>query len=114
MPGGEVLTPSIVAFDAAQSDDLALRADVTLPAQPGHRVAAWACTVTNDDIPSHPPARGCCGSRPLEETTMAAFAPLFDVSSVRLQSERLITLPDRYRSQPHPRASRASRPRHCG
>ena len=54
MPGGEVLTPSIVAFDAAQSDDLALRADVTLPAQPGHRVAAWACTVTNDDIPSTP------------------------------------------------------------
>ena len=33
---------------------------------------------------------------------MAAFAPLFDVSSVRLQSERLITLPDRYRSQPAP------------
>jgi phosphatidylserine/phosphatidylglycerophosphate/cardiolipin synthase-like enzyme len=33
---------------------------------------------------------------------MAAFAPLFDVSTVRLQSERLITLPDRYRSQPAP------------
>jgi len=33
---------------------------------------------------------------------MAAFAPLFDVSNVRLQSERLIALPDRYRSQPAP------------
>src|SRR5947207_14486023 len=52
--------------------------------------------------PRPPPAHGCCGFRPPEETTMAAFAPLFDVSTVRLQSERLITLPDRYRSQPAP------------
>ncbi len=33
---------------------------------------------------------------------MTTFTPLFDAGSVRLQSERLITLPDRYRSQPTP------------
>jgi len=52
LPGGDVLTPSMVGFDAAQSDDVALRAGVTLPAQPGHRVAVWGCTVTCDGIPS--------------------------------------------------------------
>jgi hypothetical protein len=54
MRGGEVLTAGIVDFDAAQSDDLALRADVALPTQPGRRLAVWACTVTHDDIPSTP------------------------------------------------------------
>ena len=34
--------------------------------------------------------------------TTATFSPLFDVAGVRLQGERLITLPDRYRSQPVP------------
>ena len=33
---------------------------------------------------------------------MAAFQPLFDATAVRLQGERLLTLPDRYRSQPAP------------
>ena len=54
MPDGSVLTPSLSTFDAAQSEDAALRADVGLVPRPGHRVAAWACTVTEDGIPSAP------------------------------------------------------------
>lgn len=33
---------------------------------------------------------------------MAAFRPVFDANRVRLRSERLVSLPDRYRSQPAP------------
>ncbi len=54
MPDGAALKPSIVIFDAAQSDEFALHADVAPPPQPGRRVAVWACSLTKDDIPSTP------------------------------------------------------------
>lgn len=52
MPGGALLTPRTVAFDAASSDAAQLRVAVTLASQPGRRLAAWACSVTEDDVVS--------------------------------------------------------------
>jgi hypothetical protein len=51
-PEGELIAARLVAFDTAASDAAVLRAMVTLTGSPGRRVAAWSCSISEDDLPS--------------------------------------------------------------